>query len=108
VAVALSADGSELAGASGKTVHVRDVFSGGDVARLDHWSNVGAVAFSPDGYHLASASPARVWDLQTGREAARLRPDQVRAVAFHPHGHQLATAGASGQAVVWEPDSALT
>ena len=49
---------------------------------------VRAVAFSPDGRWLVSASEdktARVWEAATGREVARLTHDDiVTAVAFSP------------------------
>ena len=66
------------------------------VARMAHDDNVLAVAFSPDGQRLATASwdnTARVWEAATGREVARMAHEGwVYAVAFSPDGQRLATA----------------
>ncbi len=56
----------------------------------DDWV-VSAVAFSPDGNAVATASiddTARIWDARTGEELAVLRghEDEVDAVAFSPDG----------------------
>jgi WD40 repeat protein len=57
---------------------------------------VWTVTFSPDGQRLATASDdktARVWDIASGRELARLpHEDSVSSVAFSPDGLRLATA----------------
>ena len=66
------------------------------VARLDHDGPVTAVAFSPDGTRVATASgdgSARVFDAATGAELARLDHDGAgEAVAFSPDGTRVATA----------------
>ena len=76
------------------------------VARLDHDSTVRAVAFSPDGTRVATAShdwSARVFDAATGVELARLdHDDMVSAVAFSPDGTRVATASSDGSARVFD------
>ncbi len=57
------------------------------------------LAFSPDGTRLATTAmglDVKVWDLNTGREAANLTGHTmpVWAVAFSPDGRQLASAAA--------------
>ena len=65
------------------------------LARLDHDGGVNAVAFSPDGTRVATASgdgSARVFDPATGTELARLNHNEpVNAVVFSPDGTQVAT-----------------
>jgi hypothetical protein len=71
------------------------------LARITHDGPVTAVAFSPDGQFLATASgdigqtkgEARLVAVADGRERARItHDDAVRAVAFSPDGQFLATA----------------
>ncbi|MGE5764665.1 MAG: CHAT domain-containing protein [Mycobacterium leprae] len=60
---------------------------GQQVARLADDDSVMAVAFSPDGTRLATASrdnTARLWEVSSGQEMARLaHDDSVMAVAFN-------------------------
>ncbi|KOU97999.1 WD40 repeat domain-containing protein, partial [Streptomyces sp. XY533] len=68
-----------------------------------------AVAFSPDGSLLATASfdgMVRLWDPTTHRPVDRpsighTRP--VTAVAFSPDGSLLATASFDGMVRLWDP-----
>ncbi|CAH2403120.1 hypothetical protein MES5069_360165 [Mesorhizobium escarrei] len=66
------------------------------LARVTHADAVAAVAFSPDGNLLATASwdkTARIVVVEDGREVARVTQDAtVVAVAFSPDGKLLATA----------------
>ncbi len=70
------------------------------------WSWVSAVAFSPDGRHVATTShdrgyseggsigsTCRIWDAATGRQSSPLLPhlNYVGAMAFRPDGKVLAT-----------------
>jgi len=64
-----------------------------------------AVAFSPDGATLASASfdGTRLWNLATGEQIDRLPTGPVFAVTFSPDGATLASAGDSGAVVrLWD------
>ena len=69
---------------------------------------VGALAFAPDGRHLAAVSfygaGGWVWDTVDGTIAASLPPhdDSLYAVSFNPSGTRLATAGEAGRVFVWD------
>jgi WD40 repeat protein len=67
---------------------------------------VSAVAFSPDGRFVATASDdetARVWETATGKEVYTLSGHEgpVRCVAFSPDGKRLATGSDDGTARLW-------
>ena len=73
---------------------------------LVHGDEISSIAFSADSRHLATGSrdkTARVWDVTTGKELARLtHQDIVYSVAFHPDGSRIATGSWPSFAVVWE------
>src|SRR5437588_2006702 len=74
---------------------------------------IGSMSFSPDGKRLAvgcADSSARVLEVETGKEAARLRghEDCVASVAFAPDGRTLATASYDHTARVWDLESKRT
>ena len=67
-----------------------------------------AVAFSPDGKRLASASwdqTLKVWDVTTGEEVLTLKGhgSTVNAVAFSPDGRRIASASSDKTVKVWGP-----
>ena len=75
--------------------------------RLAHDNAVAALAFSPDGTKIVTASydhTARLWDAATGKPLGDpIKHDGwVRAVAFSPDGTKLATASDDKTARLWD------
>ena len=72
-----------------------------------HTDWVAAVAFSPDGSRIATASydrVAKVWDATFGQELFMLcgHIDWVTGIAFNADGDRIATASHDGTAKVWD------
>jgi roadblock/LC7 domain-containing protein len=105
---ALATAGWRLGKASDAWNAMQRVPSVTTLARIPHDGAVTAVAFSPDGQLLATASgdtvlrkrgEARLVAVADGHEVARVtHDDAVRAVAFSPDGQLLATASDDGTA----------
>jgi WD40 repeat protein len=109
-----SPDGKRLAAIMGTAVKVWDVARREVVLTLKHHpKGLNAVAWSPDGKILASATlnkdkvgePGEIilWDAQTGEERTRLNrhPGEVSCLAFSPDGKFLAS-GSCRQVRLWD------
>ena len=69
-----------------------------------------AIAFSPDGKHLAVTSGIGIWiyDVETARELRLLTSEHVtlaRSVAYSPDGSILAAGTGGGRVQLWEVES---
>jgi WD40 repeat protein/serine/threonine protein kinase len=74
-----------------------------------HNAEVSAIAFSPDGRHLASAShdkTVRIWDVTTGQTVGTLmgHDDVVYGVAYSPDGTRIATGSWDRTVKVWDAE----
>jgi WD40 repeat protein len=107
--VSFSPDGRlALTGSADRTMRLWDVASGKELRRFTgHANAVVRVGFTPDGRHALSAAsryqtpdgPARVWDLDTGKERGALDDDSEEAIgcaAFTPDGGAVLLGQASG------------
>jgi len=74
-----------------------------------HESGVNAVAFSPDGKTIATATDdktTQLWDTTTGKEIATLNyQDKVIAVAFSPDSETIATTSEDKVARLWDAET---
>jgi WD40 repeat protein len=83
--------------------HVRAVLRG-------HWDSIEAVAFSPDGSRLLTASwdgTARIWNAATGKDLLTQSPPedlfvlQLYCAAFSPDGTRVVTGGNEKNTRIW-------
>jgi WD40 repeat protein len=72
-----------------------------------HVGEVNALAYSPNGHHLASGGSdgtLRLWDAAIGLSVCVMEGHEgsVHSVAFSPNGHHLASGGSDGTLRLWD------
>lgn len=91
------------------TARVWSLKSGQEVVRLKHAAKVEAVAFSPDGTTISTASfdgTARLWELPSGRERLRaVHPGGAEVLSVAPDASSVASGGMDGSVTVWNMSS---
>ena len=107
--VVFSADGQRLATAADR-VHIWDVTTGSELARVQSSGFGTTIALSPDGRYLAlgdSAADLSVWDAATSELLFRVEHDaSIGAVDFSPDARLVAaTSPVSEWAYVWQVDT---
>jgi eukaryotic-like serine/threonine-protein kinase len=108
--LSFSPDGTRIASTAERDSQIRvwDAHSGLEIMALaGHDANVIAVAFSPDGAHLASVSydnTLRRWDARTGQKAMSIRAHstKVNGLAFSNDDTRLASVSHDGTFKLWD------
>ena len=78
-----------------------------------HSNRVTALAWSPDGTRIASASndqTVQVWDAETGKQLYTYSEHVscIEALAWSPDGTRIASAGDDGTVRIWQVDASAT
>ncbi|KAJ7610125.1 WD40-repeat-containing domain protein, partial [Roridomyces roridus] len=108
--VALSPDGTRIAGGSHKTLFIVDATTGARIHKIQcHADWINLVTFSPDGgTRIASAAMDKsicIWDPTTGAKLHTLEGhfDTVRTLAFSPQDGRLLVSGSDDTTLrVWD------
>jgi WD40 repeat protein len=96
------------------TVHIWSALTGSNpLIYRDHFYFVKAVAWSPDGKKIASASAdtnVQVWNVATGSNILTYREhsSKVNAVAWSPDGKRIASASDDRTVQIWEATTGET
>jgi WD40 repeat protein/class 3 adenylate cyclase len=99
--IQFSSDGKHLLAAYGQEIVLSDVASGQEEQIFTgHTDVVGALALSPDGKYVLSASldkTVRLWDIETGEEIRQFSSHgEVKSIVFSSDGQRILTGGLMG------------
>jgi WD40 repeat protein len=102
-----SLDGKYLAFACKDDVHCVEVTTGKETQCLHHETEVTSVAYSPDGWILATGSAdgaLRLWEAASGKEQRVLRghASSIYCISFSPDGKMIVSGGADETSRFWE------
>lgn len=106
-AVAIDRTGRRIAvGGEGRLIYIQRADDSERRALRGHTDEIYALAFSPDGKRLASASKdgtARIFDVVTGKLERTLRghADAVTSVAYSADGARIVTTGTDATIRIW-------
>jgi len=111
--VTFSPDGAFLVTGTRQSfsVHVWEVSSGKEIARILHDDYVTAVDISPDGKYIAAGCDSRghsiyVWEIHTGKEVFHLYHEAgIYSIAFSPDGEYLLSSSQDLTVRVWNAET---
>ncbi|EIN12156.1 WD40 repeat-like protein [Punctularia strigosozonata HHB-11173 SS5] len=110
----ISPDGRFVAMARSEQIRIWDISTGTLVHTLQgHTGETCALAFSPDGQHMASGAvdgTLRLWDFATGQPAGAPLEGHARSVniAFAPDGAYLVSGDSDGVIRIWDTATGQT
>lgn len=108
--LAYSPDGKTIAVGSKLWLRLWDAETGALIRTYPGATEIGSIAFSPDGELLAASAEdgsVAIWDARAG---ARLRAFQLsrkplRSIVFSPDAKSLAASGWDGNIYIWDPQT---